>query len=188
MSLTENTPISEFQSHKYSFFQSLKDLDIQDKIKFLTQYYETLQKLKTKYTEQQKYHTKAYQEILNFKINVIFQFESQKEKTRLVNKITYNKNRHHNEKEKYTKAINTINTQLKETHKILTNMMDAIKNVIPEAGPTCKICTDNIDTLLAAQCGHTLCQDCYKNLLQHNRQPLCPTCRKPIQKTLKLFI
>jgi len=191
--ITQDTSISEFQTIKLSFINDLKskDLNIVKKTEALTEYYKILHSLKIKYKENQNNHNTAYNEIIKFQekaIDIVFQFESKKEKERLKKKLNYNKNRHHNEREKYIKAINSIDEQLKEITKTFFNLSEIIKETIPDTGSTCRICTDNIEFLLASQCGHTFCQDCYKNLKKHNRRPLCPTCRKPIQKTMRVFI
>jgi hypothetical protein len=47
----------------------------------------------------------------------------------------------------------------------------------------CSICIENIVNICYSSCGHLLCSTCDSKLLIRK----CPTCRTPIEKTIKMF-
>lgn len=158
----------------------------------LSQYMQTAKQLKASYEEQyKKYHVAFIQGRLVEKyVHIVFQYESKREKTRIQNKLRYNINKHSNESQKYQKAIEILEKQIKEITGKLTAFSDILKEALPDNhGPTCKICAENVDSLLANNCGHTFCQSCHAQLLRCSRRPVCPQCRRVLQRNLqRIFV
>lgn len=181
MELTKNTPVTEFQALKCDVFENIEPRDV-------INMYRTLRELRENYHTKQIYHYTKYLANKNFDIDNFFQYELENVKERIKRMNKFNMNRHFNEQKKYHQAILTIDSEIKKIHHVLIDISDTIKEILPETGPVCRICTDNINFLLASQCGHTFCSDCHKNLKKYNKQPLCPTCRVKIKNVIKIFI
>lgn len=84
-------------------------------------------------------------------------------------------------------AIQKNHVHIVETIEKFRNMSTA-PIIEEEASATeCQICLSNKPNIAFIPCGHGTCDACCKNLMR-SKDRTCHICRKPVEKTLKLYL